>query len=853
MSSLASPSAGRSPPPAASALLERHGAALRLYLGQLPGADAARIERVLQQLGTEGGGPEEPGEDPVVGLFARARLRVTGTGQRAEVLRAGTADAAEDEEAGDIQDSRVAVHRAFGRLTSKQQEALRLKIQFGFSTEELARITGLTPAGAAGLLQHAMSRVVQAMPAGPGRTVVRPEDPRVIAYALDEMRPGEKKAFVESMPDGKVLLETVELIRRAARELTQILQNGAPPPRRQRARRGGGWWRRWVAAGGVLLLVAGAAWWRIRNPGQPVGPSAGTLERTESRPTRADAADRPEDGDRETEAAAVRRPERKKGLRPGEAEWERKPFGRGTGLAAGQTGGGAAVAAGGFSPMTGGGSGGPSGASDPGWFSREEGDNPPVVIRPPASGAAGTAGSGAGGVASVAGTDVSGQAASAVAAAPVPAPAGSAAPASRVPVPPKVSGLQDLRHALGRRQWPRSGQVVPGALLRLAPPERMEPDGQPEPLAVRMESAPSPFAPERHVVRVVVQARPVPPPARAPANLVLAIDVSESMRAPNRLPLVQAGVRLLAERLRPDDRVAIVTYAAEAREVRTGEPIGEGGRGLRDALAGLPAEGRTNGYEGLVLAYAAALRTRTETGLNAVILCTDGNFNLGETDSGTLAALAARFAAEGIRLSVFGFGRSDRNDLRLELLAQQGGGGSCYVNTSEEAERLLAGQIEGLLEPVARDVAWRVDFDPERVAEVRPLAGTDDGPVAELLPGRSLTALYELTLHDGAAAAPGGLGEVRVDFLRAAGPEPGRLQRRLEAPGAAWDKTGPGFRFAVALAELERILQAGPGEAAPALERLEVWTGENLPDDAGGYRQELLATIVAAREAAAVR
>jgi hypothetical protein len=97
------------------------------------------------------------------------------------------------------------------------------------------------------------------------------------------------------------------------------------------------------------------------------------------------------------------------------------------------------------------------------------------------------------------------------------------------------------------------------------------------------------------------------------------------------------------------------------------------------------------------------------------------------------------------------------------------------------------------------------------------------------------------------------LGEVRVDFLRAAGPEPGRLQRKLEAPGAAWEKTGPGFRFAVALAELERILQGGPGEAAPALERLEVWTGENLPDDAGGYRQELLATIVAAREAAAAR
>ena len=410
---------------------------------------------------------------------------------------------------------------------------------------------------------------------------------------------------------------------------------------------------------------------------------------------------------------------------------------------------------------------------------------------------------------------------------------------------PQRPGLKDLQRALARRQWPGPDQVATGTLLRQVPPEWPEPGAQPEPVAVRMELAPSPFSPGRHVLRVVVQARPAPPPARPPANLVLAIDVSDSMNAPNRLPLVQEGVSLLAERLRPEDRVAVVAYAAEAREVRASEPVGDNGRALRDSLQALSAEGRTNGYGGLALAYAVARRAWSATGPNAVILCTDGNFNLGETDERTLAGLAARFAADGIRLSVFGFGRSDRNDLRLELLAREGGGHSCYVNTREETERLLAGQVDGLLEPVARDVVWRVAFAPALAATVQALGGEEGA--AELLPGRSLTALYELDLPVG-ARTPGGFGEVQVDYHGAA--EPGRVRRTLDVTAKDWERAGQGFRFAVAMAELARILRGPPGEAAPTLERLEAWTDKNLPDDAGGYRQDLRETVELAKNAA---
>ncbi len=831
-------------------MLERHGAALRAYLGTLPGADATKVEPAMREISRELEKAGELDDDPAVWLFAHARRQMLGAGQRGDVLLGEAAGAADEEENNEGQDARVAVHRAFARLTAKQQEALRLRFQFGFNPEEMARITGLSLGGAEGLMEHALGRIVPAMPAAEGKAAVRITDPRIIGYALDEMGAAEKRAFVEAASGGKDLLETADAIRRAVRTLTEILQNGAPPPRRKRR---GGVPVAWVILGVVALLtVAGAVWWFAQDRGMALQDSKLARSVAAQDGGAAGEAHTPEN-----DGVATTSRVRKREARPGEADWERKAFGRGSGQGAGLTGegGGVADSAGDSSSRENSGGGVAPRADLPGEpepeVGRRERDEAPAVLLP---GGAGGAGAVAGGVPDKAPTAGPGAWAGTTnvesrvvqAGEPTSVTLPTSAGMARAPEP----GLKDLQRALARREWPAAQQVNPGALLQQAPPEWPAPGAQPVPLAVGMEMAPSPFTPGRQVVRVVVQAKPAPPPVRPPANLVLAIDVSDSMNTPNRLPLVQTGVWLLAERLRPDDRVAVVTYAATAREVRGSEPIGEGGRELRDVLAGLSAEGRTNGYEGLTLAYATAQAARSESGINAVILCTDGNFNLGETDEQALAALAGRFAAEGIKLSVFGFGRSDRNDLRLELLAQQGGGQSCYVNTAEEAERLLAGQIEGLLEPVAREVDWRVDFNPARVADVRPLGGQERGVASELLPGRNLTALYELTLRPGNGETSAALGRVRVNFLPAGERRPTLMQQTLVAPPHDWLQVSPGFRFAVAVTELGRIMQSGPAQARPALERLEEWVVANLPDDAGGYRRELRETLIVAREAA---
>ena len=219
-----------------------------------------------------------------------------------------------------------------------------------------------------------------------------------------------------------------------------------------------------------------------------------------------------------------------------------------------------------------------------------------------------------------------------------------------------------------------------------------------------------------------------------------------------------------------------------------------------------------------------------------------------------LAAYAQQAAAEGIKLSVFGFGRSDRNDLRLELLATRGGGRSCYVNTREDAEQLLAGQVDGLLAPAASQVSLRVAFDSTQVEAVARLDESADSDAAQrvenLLPGRSLAVLYEVTPMPGRRGTAG-LGEWEASFRRAGSAKPERLTARLDGKVEDWARASADFRFDTAWTEFGRILKSGPGSAASdELDRLENWVQRVLPDDTGGYRTELLENISAARASA---
>lgn len=328
------------------------------------------------------------------------------------------------------------------------------------------------------------------------------------------------------------------------------------------------------------------------------------------------------------------------------------------------------------------------------------------------------------------------------------------------------------------------------------------------------------------------------------------------MAAVNRLPLVQDSLRRLLPRLRPDDEVGIVAYAGESRLTLLPTRV-EQSRVILDALDRLQAGGQTNGGAGLELAYELAKTRAAPVGLNAIILCTDGGFNVGATSEEELLGIVDRYGGTRVELSVFGFGRGTRIDGRLEALAARGHGRSGYLNSGRDAERVLTEQVDGLLAPLAKDVEVEVEFNPARVKNYRLLgydaetdaeAGESARRGASVLPGHTLTALYEIEPASGALPEAEIL-KVRVGYALPEGGPRSLAEFTLKEQGRKFEEASPDFRFAAAVAAFGEALRAGPKEGGVRLAQVEAWGRETLGDDTGGYRSEFLRLVAEARAA----
>jgi Ca-activated chloride channel family protein len=282
-----------------------------------------------------------------------------------------------------------------------------------------------------------------------------------------------------------------------------------------------------------------------------------------------------------------------------------------------------------------------------------------------------------------------------------------------------------------------------------------------EPFSTTVSVAPSPWAEGRQLVHIGLQGYDIESADRAPLNLVLLIDVSGSMNDPNKLPLAVESFRMLAEQLRENDHLAIVVYAGAAGTVL--EPTsGNDQRRILDALNRLQAGGSTAGGEGLARAYELAERNFSREAVNRVILATDGDFNVGITDTEQLQDFIERKRESGIYLSVLGFGAGNYNDALMQRLAQNGNGVAAYIDSPAEARRVLVEQADGALFTIANDVKIQLEFNPERVAEYRLIGyetralrredfNNDRVDAGEIGAGHSVTAIYEITPVGGPA------------------------------------------------------------------------------------------------------
>ena len=338
-----------------------------------------------------------------------------------------------------------------------------------------------------------------------------------------------------------------------------------------------------------------------------------------------------------------------------------------------------------------------------------------------------------------------------------------------------------------------------------------------EAFAIHLDGAPSRFGQDNHwLLRVGLQGKSVSYQERKDATLIFAIDVSGSMGREDRLGLVKQSLRLLVNELRPTDEVGIVIYGSRGQALL--EPTsGEDQREIMRAINRLQPAGSTYVEEGLLLAYEMAANQVKPGRITQVILLSDGVGNVGETGADSILRRIRGYVDQGVTLTTVGFGMGNYNDILMERLANDGDGAYYYVDTLSEARRIFVDELTSTIQVIARDAKVQVDFNPQIVSRYRLLGyenrrvddqdfRDDTVDAGEIGADHSVTALYELKLHDNAA---GPLGTV---YLRYQDADTGQVVEtnrtfRREELAAAFTETAPRFQLAAAVAEYAEILR----------------------------------------------
>ena len=313
-----------------------------------------------------------------------------------------------------------------------------------------------------------------------------------------------------------------------------------------------------------------------------------------------------------------------------------------------------------------------------------------------------------------------------------------------------------VRASLNNGVLPQKDAVRVEELINYFPYDYPGPQSRETPFAASVSILPAPWNPAVRLMHIGIKGYVLDKGTAPRANLVFLVDVSGSMDEPNKLPLVVSSLKLLLDTLAPEDTVAIVVYAGAVGTALPPTPVAERGRILA-ALEQLTAGGSTAGAEGIRQAYLLAERHFVEGGINRVILATDGDFNVGITDSEELEGFIARKRESGVFLSVLGFGMGNYNDALMQRLAQNGNGNAAYIDSLNEARKALVDEATSMLFPIAKDVKVQVEFNPAVVSEYR-LIGYETRMLAredfrndrvdagEIGAGHTVTAVYEVVL-----------------------------------------------------------------------------------------------------------
>jgi Ca-activated chloride channel family protein len=450
-------------------------------------------------------------------------------------------------------------------------------------------------------------------------------------------------------------------------------------------------------------------------------------------------------------------------------------------------------------------------------------------------------------------------------------------PVSTFSVDVDTASYSFVRGSLNQNVLPQKDAVRVEEMINYFPYDYAAPADKSVPFRANVSLFPTPWNADTKLMHIGIKGFSLNGQEKPRSNLVFLIDTSGSMDSPDKLPLLRNAMKMLVETLGPEDTVSIVTYAGSAGTVLEPTKAKDKAK-IVGALDRLMAGGSTAGAEGIRQAYQLAEQSFDKTGINRVILATDGDFNVGITDPEELKSFVERKRETGVTLSVLGFGRGNYNDELMQTLAQNGNGNAAYIDTINEARKVLVDEVSATLFTIAQDVKIQVEFNPDTVSEYRLIGyetrllkredfNNDKVDAGDIGSGHTVTAIYEITprgskaklnddLRYGEASPLAAAGSDEYAFVKIRYKLPGEKESKLisepvrvgqasatvaEAPQEA--------RFATAVAAFGQLLRGGRYMKAFSYDDVIALAQGAKGSDVFGYRAEFINLVRLAKTA----
>ncbi len=450
-------------------------------------------------------------------------------------------------------------------------------------------------------------------------------------------------------------------------------------------------------------------------------------------------------------------------------------------------------------------------------------------------------------------------------------------PLSTFSIDVDAASYSNVRRFLNQGQLPPAGAVRIEEMVNYFHYQYPQPLNN-EPFSINTEIADAPWNKEHKLVLIGLQGKKIPTENLPASNLVFLIDVSGSMQGPERIGLVKASMKMLVDQLREQDKVSIVVYAGAAGLVLP-TTSGANKTKIKEAIDNLEAGGSTAGGAGIKLAYKTAKENFVQQGNNRVILCTDGDFNVGESSDDAMERLIEEERKSGVFLTVLGYGMGNYQDAKMQKLANKGNGNHAYIDGITEAKKVLVNEFGGTLFTIAKDVKLQIEFNPAKVKgyrligyENRMLAkedfNNDKKDAGELGSGHTVTALYEIIpvgvnssflnnvdqLKYQKAVTPltktSQTTEMMTIKFRYKAPD-GDVSKLIEHPlldkQIMIEKTSDNFRFAASVAQFGMLLRNSAFKSNASYMDVLSLARKAKGNDEEGYRSEFIRLVESAQ------